>query len=343
MATVTFEIQTWQTLEMAEAPFLHEKESLCHARESGHPDFRLDLPLRDWIPVFTGMTDGKSVLKQAGLWLIILVATFVFTSSPLHAAPKAELWPRWEKNDPTSRQRVDHSVWDGFLRKYVVAAHSSGINRLRYASVAPEDRKALKDYLKSLQSLPVSSYNRAEQRAYWINLYNAFTIDLVLSRFPVASIRDINISPGLFVRGPWGAKLLIIEGERLSLDDIEHRILRPIWKDNRVHYAVNCASLGCPNLQPAAYTSENTEALLEKGAREYINHPRGVNFKTGKLQVSSIYVWFQEDFGGSAEGLMEHWSRYANPMLADTLQNYSGGLEHDYDWRLNDAEPKPQP
>jgi hypothetical protein len=343
MATVTFEIQTWQTLEMAEAPFLHEKESLCHARESGHPDFRLDLPLRDWIPVFTGMTDGKSVLKQAGLWLIILVATFVFTSSPLHAAPKAELWPRWEKNDPTSRQRVDHSVWDGFLRKYVVAAHSSGINRLRYASVGPEDRKALKDYLKNLQSLPVSSYNRAEQRAYWINLYNAFTIDLVLSRFPVASIRDINISPGLFVRGPWGAKLLIIEGERLSLDDIEHRILRPIWKDNRVHYAVNCASLGCPNLQPAAYTSENTEALLEKGAREYINHPRGINFKTGKLQVSSIYVWFQEDFGGSAEGLMEHWSRYANPMLADTLQNYSGGLEHDYDWRLNDAEPKPQP
>jgi hypothetical protein len=343
MATVIFEMQTWKTLKMAKAPFLQEKESVCHARESGHPDFRLDLLLRDWIPVFTGMTDGKSVFKQAGLCLIILVATFVFTSSPLHAAPKAELWPRWEKNDPTSRQRVDHSVWDGFLRKYVVAAHSSGINRLRYASVAPEDRKALKDYLKSLQSLPVSSYNRAEQRAYWINLYNAFTVDLVLSRFPVASIRDINISPGLFARGPWGAKLLIIEEEKLSLDDIEHRILRPIWKDNRVHYAVNCASLGCPNLQPAAYTSENTEALLEKGAREYINHPRGVNFKTGKLQVSSIYVWFQEDFGGSAEGLMEHWSRYANPMLADTLQNYSGGLEHDYDWRLNDAEPKPQP
>jgi hypothetical protein len=289
------------------------------------------------------MTDWNSVLRQVGLWAIILIATFIFTSSTLHAAPKAELWPRWQKHDAASTQSIDHSLWDKFLKKYLVAPHPSGINRIRYASVDPEDRKVLKDYLKILQSLPVSSYNRAEQRAYWINLYNAFTIDLVLSRFPVESIRGINISPGLFVRGPWGAKLLMIEGEKLSLDDIEHRILRPIWKDNRVHYAVNCASLGCPNLQPAAYTSENTEALLEKGAREYVNHSRGVNFKNGKLQVSSIYVWFQEDFGGSAEGLMEHWSRYANPILADTLQNYSGGLEHDYDWRLNDAEPKPQP
>jgi hypothetical protein len=147
----------------------------------------------------------------------------------------------------------------------------------------------------------------------------------------------------LFVRGPWGAKLLTIEGEKLSLDDIEHRILRPIWKDNRVHYAVNCASLGCPNLQPASYTGDNMESLLEKGAREYVNHPRGVAVKNGKLVVSSIYVWFQEDFGGSAEGLMEHWRKYANGTLTEALTSYSGGLDHDYDWRLNGEESKPQP
>jgi Protein of unknown function, DUF547 len=274
--------------------------------------------------------------------LSMLVALLLTTTS-IFAAPKADLWPRWEKHDPASTQSIDHSLWDRFLKKNLVAPHPSGINRVRYANIAPEDRKALKDYLKNLQSLPISSYNRAEQRAYWINLYNAFTVDLVLSRFPVASIRDINISPGLFARGPWGAKLLIIEGEKLSLDDIEHRILRPIWKDNRVHYAVNCASLGCPNLQATAYTSDNTETLLEKGAREYVNHPRGVIIKNGKLYVSSIYVWFQEDFGGSAEGLMEHWAKYADQKLAGALQSYSGGLEHDYDWRLNDAEPKPQP
>jgi Protein of unknown function, DUF547 len=272
-----------------------------------------------------------------------IIAALLLATTPIFAAPKADLWPRWEKHDPASTQSIDHNLWDRFLKKNLLAPHPSGINRVRYATIAPEDRKALKDYLKNLQSLPVSSYNRAEQRAYWINLYNAFTVDLVLSRFPVASIRDINISPGLFARGPWGAKLLIIEGEKLSLDDIEHRILRPIWKDNRVHYAVNCASLGCPNLQPAAYTSDNTEALLEKGARDYVNHPRGVAIKNGKLYVSSIYVWFQEDFGGSAEGLMEHWAKYASNTLADALQSYSGGLDHDYDWRLNDAEPKPQP
>jgi Protein of unknown function, DUF547 len=269
--------------------------------------------------------------------MLLVVATQV------RAAPKADLWARWQKHDRANPQRIDHGAWDQFLKKYLVVPRPSGINRVRYASVAPEDRTALKSYLKNLESLPISSYNRAEQRAYWINLYNAFTVDLVLSRFPLESIRDINISPGFFSRGPWGAKLLTIEGEKLSLDDIEHRILRPIWKDNRVHYAVNCASLGCPNLQPAAYTSENTEALLEKGAREYVNHPRGVVIRNGKLHVSSIYVWFQEDFGGSAEGLMEHWAKYANQALADALQNYSGGLEHDYDWRLNDAEPKPQP
>jgi hypothetical protein len=167
------------------------------------------------------------------------------------------------------------------------------------------------------------------------------TVDVILSRFPVASIRDINISPGLLARGPWGAKLLTVEAEKLSLDDIEHRILRPIWKDNRVHYAVNCASLGCPNLQPVAFTGENIEALLEKAAAEFINHGRGVAIKKGRLEVSSIYVWFQEDFGRDAEELMEHWQTYAAPVLAEALEKYSGGLSHDYDWRLNGAEGKP--
>ena len=189
--------------------------------------------------------------------------------------------------------------------------------------------------------MPISTYNRSEQKAYWINLYNALTVDLILSRFPVASIRDINISPGLFARGPWGAKLVTIEGERLSLDDIEHRILRPIWSDRRVHYALNCASLGCPNLQPSAYTSDNSEALLEKGAREFINHPRGVAIQEGKLRVSSLYIWFQEDFGRGAADLMAHWQEYAEPRLAEALAEYQGGLAHDYDWRLNGLERQP--
>ncbi|HSK29191.1 MAG TPA: DUF547 domain-containing protein [Candidatus Limnocylindria bacterium] len=263
-----------------------------------------------------------------------------FGCAAAQAAPRSELWPRWQKHDPASTQKIDHGVWDKFLKQYVVAPHPSGIHRVRYQAVTPEDFNSLKDYLKSMQRVTISTYNRAEQKAYWINLYNAFTVELILSRFPVASIRDINISPGFLSRGPWGAKLLNVEGEKLSLDDIEHRILRPIWQDNRVHYALNCASLGCPNLQPAAYTGDTTEALLERGAREFINHPRGVTIQNGKLRVSSIYVWFQEDFGRDAEELMEHWQKYANPKLAEALDKYNGGLAHDYDWRLNGAEGK---
>ena len=278
----------------------------------------------------------KFSLRRA--YTIFLVIITILYGASAQAAPKAELWARWQKHDPASRQKIDHGDWDRFLKQYVVTADPSGIHRVRYQAVAPEDRKSLKSYLQAMQAVAVSSYSRAEQRAYWINVYNAVTVDLILGRFPVASIRDINISPGLLARGPWGAKLFSVEGERLSLDDIEHRILRPIWKDSRIHYALNCASLGCPNLQAEAYTADNTEALLERGAREFINHPRGVAVQKGRLQVSSIYVWFQEDFGGDAEGLMEHWQQYANPRLADALEKYSGGLAHDYDWRLNGVE-----
>jgi hypothetical protein len=258
-----------------------------------------------------------------------------------YGAPKAELWARWQKHDPANKQKIDHGAWDKFLKQFVVAPHPSGINRVRYQAVTAVDLKGLKSYLQSMQGLAISTYNIAEQKAFWINLYNALTVDVILSRFPVASIRDINISPGLFERGPWGAKLLTVEGEKLSLDDIEHRILRPIWKDNRIHYAVNCASLGCPNLQPEAYSGENIEALLEQGAREFINHRRGVSIQKDRLQVSSIYVWFQGDFGRDAEDLMEHWQEYASPALAEALEKYSDGLNHDYDWRLNGIEAKP--
>lgn len=275
--------------------------------------------------------------------IVLTVAIVVLAVTSTQAAPRPELWPKWQKNDPANAQKIDHSAWDQLLKKYIVAPHPSGINRVRYAAVAPEDGRALKNYLKNLQSLAISAYNRAEQKAYWINLYNALTVDIILSRYPVGSIRDINISPGLTARGPWAAKLLTVDGEKLSLDDIEHRILRPIWKDNRIHYGVNWASLGSPNLQPEAYTGDKVDALLEKAAREFINHPRGAEIKNGRLKVSSLYVWFFDDFGGSAERLMEHWQSYAEGALADALAKYTGGLEHDYDWRLNAAEPQPQP
>ena len=161
------------------------------------------------------------------------------------------------------------------------------MNLVRYAAVSGSDRKALDAYLKRLGGTSVSKLKRSEQRAYWINLYNALTVQVILAHYPVESIRDIDISPGFFSDGPWGKKLMQVEGEEVSIDDIEHRILRPIWKDPRIHYAVNCASIGCPNLQPVAFTSANADTLLTEGAKAYVNHPRGVRFDGGSLVVSS--------------------------------------------------------
>jgi hypothetical protein len=159
----------------------------------------------------------------------------------------------------------------------------------------------------------------------------------VLEHYPVDSIRKIAISPGLFSAGPWGKKLVTVEGKALSLDDIEHRILRPIWRDPRIHYAVNCAALGCPNLQPEAFTADNEEALLERAAHDYVNHPRGATVADGKLTVSSIYVWYQADFGGTDRGVIAHLQHYAAPALAAALAPIERIGADRYDWSLNDA------
>jgi hypothetical protein len=164
------------------------------------------------------------------------------------------------------------------------------------------------------------------------------TVKLILGHYPLSSIRDIDISPGWFSNGPWDAKLIRIEGRDLSLNDIEHRILRPIWKDERIHYAVNCASLGCPNLQPVAFTSMNCEDLLEKGARAYINHSRGVRREGRDLVLSKIYAWFEEDFGGSLMSILRHLRKYADPPLTEGLQGVPGDIDYQYDWRLNEAK-----
>jgi len=255
--------------------------------------------------------------------------------APALAAPRAELWPRWEQHDEGNHLHIDHGAWDDFLFRNLRTKQPSGINRMDYAHVSRVDRLILDSYLKQQAALAISTYSRAEQKAYWINLYNALTVQVVLEHYPVRSIRDIGISPGLFSRGPWDAKLLKIEGQSVSLNDIEHRILRPIWRDPRVHYALNCASLGCPNLLPEAYTVFNMEPQLEQAARDYVNHPRGVRFEHGRLIVSSLYVWYEEDFGGSAEGVLAHLRRYARGPLAERLAAWRGGFSDTYDWALN--------
>ncbi len=250
------------------------------------------------------------------------------------AAPKADLWPRWRAHDAESKIRVNHTAWAGFLKKYL-SKSPDGINRLAYEAVTSAGRGRLRGYIARLTATPVSRLRRAEQLAYWVNLYNALTVKVVLDHYPVNTILGISISPGWFSFGPWDKKLLTVEGEKLSLNDIEHRILRPIWRDPRIHYAVSCASLGCPNLAPVPYTAQSAGAMLDEGARAYVNHPRGARFNSWGLIVSSVYHWYKEDFGGTDAGVIAHLKKFASPPLAERLEKVREIYDHEYDWDLN--------
>ncbi len=248
-------------------------------------------------------------------------------------APKPRLILFWASSTETSTATIDHRPWQELLTRYLDTHHPSGIHRFAYSRVSAEDKGTLHLYLSYLQGLDPRRYNKAKQRAYWINLYNALTVKLILDHYPVSSIREIHRS--FFAIGPWDDPIAVIAGERLTLNDIEHGILRPIWKDPRLHYAVNCASLGCPNLASRAYTAGNTDTLLEEGARSYINHPRGVRFAGGTLILSSIYHWFKEDFGNSDAVVKQHLLQYAAPALASQIRAHQGAIDHGYDWGLN--------
>jgi hypothetical protein len=272
-------------------------------------------------------------------WIRIFLVAVVFLGLEgvaAAAAPKAELWERWQAHDPESGIRLAHAEWAEFLRKYLRKSPDR-VTRLPYGKVSPADKKSLSGYIDRLASVPVSLLSRAEQLPYWINLYNALTVKVVLDHFPVSSILRIGISPGWFSFGPWDKKLIIVEGERISLNDIEHRILRPIWRDPRIHYAVNCASVSCPNLAAVPYAAETAEKMLTEAAKAYVNHPRGVKWNSGGLVVSSIYHWYILDFGGTDSGVISHLKKYASPGLAARLEKVLDIHNHEYDWELNNA------
>jgi hypothetical protein len=239
------------------------------------------------------------------------------------------------------------AVYDVLLQRYV-AVGQDGVNRVDYGRwrATAADRKALDDYVRSLEGRKPSAMPREEAFAFWGNLYNAVTVKLILDRNPKASIRDIKEGSWFDFKaytGPWRHPRVTVEGKSLSLDNIEHDIMRPTYKDPRVHYVVNCASYGCPNLMPRAWRAATLEADLEAGARAYVNHQRGVTvLPNGSLKVSSIYKWFIADFGGNDAGIIAHLRTHATPELAQRLVGATIA-EDVYDWSLNDTTAKTQP
>jgi hypothetical protein len=237
----------------------------------------------------------------------------------------------WGRFAPEAIASVDHRAWDAFLSRYLVFSND-GVNRVRYAAAAGADAMMLRPYLAALENIDPASLAKDEQMAVWINLYNAATVDLILQHPSVKSIRDL----GPLTLGPWDKKIVTVAGSRLSLNNIEHGILRPIWKDVRIHYAVNCASIGCPNLAPRAYTGANLEAMLEEAATGYVNHPRGFARIEGKLVASSIFNWYAEDWGTQGD-ILAHARHYARGETTALLAAATQIDSFDYNWALNAA------
>lgn len=236
---------------------------------------------------------------------------------------------------PAGGDRIGHDTFDALLQRFV-QPDAERYNRVDYRALRDAGHQTVKTYVTGLVQSDPTRLSRDEAHAYWINLYNAKTLDVVLDHYPVRSIRDIKLGGGgLFKTGPWSRKLLIINGTELSLDDIEHRIVRPVFSDPMSHYGLNCASYSCPNLATRAYTGENIAGMLAQSGRDYVNHSRGVHVSNGRITASRIYNWYADDFGGTG-GLKRHWMALATPDLASRIEAASIG-GYDYDWSLNDV------
>lgn len=250
-------------------------------------------------------------------------------------APAPESKPVWEARNEQSVQSVDHSAWQDLLDNYLDDSHASGVNRFDYASISAPDRAVLVSYLDSLQAIDPRSLNANEQLAYWINLYNSNTVYEVLQGVEednISSIKDI--WSNLVTPGPWDKESLTIAGEKVSLNIIEHGILRPIWQDRRIHYALNCASIGCPSLLSTAFTAELVDELMAEAEEDFLGHSRAVSIDGEKLILSSLFDWYSEDFASSPEELLEYLAEYVDEDTLEGIENHAS-LSYTYDWTLN--------
>ncbi|KTC65285.1 putative Ser/Thr protein kinase (plasmid) [Legionella adelaidensis] len=265
------------------------------------------------------------------IWLILLPG--ISSASFLK-----DLWPKWQVNDPLSKEIISHQEWQQFLDRCVVT-NKEGINLINYPQLTAENRALLNNYITRMGTIDIKKYNRNEQLAFWLNLYNALTVQAVAEYYPITNILEINTSPGLFSIGPWGASLITIDNTRLSLDEIHNRIIRPIWNDPRTHYAISNGTIGGANLHKKAFIGNTIQQQLNEVARNYINSTRGAQVIEGKLVVSRIYEWFTADFGGTAEDTLLHLREFANEPLSSQLKHVSNISGYTYNWRLNSTLP----
>jgi hypothetical protein len=221
---------------------------------------------------------------------------------------------------------VDNSSYGELLKKYVRGG------KVDYAGLKKEEAK-LDRYLKILENVGPERLSRNEQFAFYANAYNAWTIKLILSGYPgVTSIKDL----GSLIKSPWKKKIVRIDGEVISLDHVEHKILRPRYKDPRVHFAINCAAKSCPPLRPEPFSGNILDRQLGDSTRSFINDPKSYKLEDNELYISRIFKWFSEDFNDDVFGF---FLKYANGNLKKELEAKSERINVkylDYDWSLNE-------
>ena len=262
---------------------------------------------------------------------IIISAWVLIKIISLYQAIKPTPITYWRVSDENSQQVLNHQRWQEILSTYLQERPDGSGRRFNYQGVTQADKAKLEQYLMQLQRIKPRQLNQNEQLAYWINLYNALTVNLVIKHFPIESIKEI----GDGITGPWNMSIATVEGMSLTLNNIEHGILRGIWKDNRIHYVINCASIGCPDLPSTPIVSENINQQLNQGAIRFINQEKALHFIEGTLILSSIYNWFSDDFGANNQILLQHLMQYAKPVLKTKLRQYEGEIDFTYNWKLN--------
>ncbi|MGD8764768.1 MAG: DUF547 domain-containing protein [Desulfobacteraceae bacterium] len=220
---------------------------------------------------------------------------------------------------------VNHAIYTELLKKYVING------KVDYAGFKSEEA-SLDRYLKLLEAVDSKSLSRDEQFAFYVNAYNAWTIKLILSRYPdVKSIKNL----GSLFKSPWKKEIVRLDGEVMTLDNIEHDILRPRFNDPRVHFAINCAAISCPPLSSVPYRADILNDQLNESTRSFLNNPGSYKLDGNDLYVSRIFKWFAEDFNYDVLGF---YLNYANDELKQKLEAKRTTLRIKYlhyDWGLN--------
>ncbi len=225
----------------------------------------------------------------------------------------------------TAQAQVDNSIYANLLGRHIKK------NRVDYDGFKREEAR-LDSYLAILSATEVNRLSHNERFAFYINAYNAFTIKLILTKYPgINSIKEI----GSFFSNPWSIKFISLEGQTVSLDTIEHDFLRPVFKDPRIHFAINCASKGCPPLSNQPYEGQTLEAQLNTMTRAFINDPKHTFIKNNTLFVSKIFKWFEEDFNGEPLRFIRQYADAKFKKKLDSLGPKTKLSYLDYDWTLN--------